>query len=127
MGRKGYQGESPSDISINAMDKFITKSTKKKSLEAKLPGRRKDPNIPIDLWPIEDQIEYWNTRPVSEQFKEQYPTYQQWIDAVREKTGVYHVTFRDYTSKYREMLNEMYTQCVSVNEASRKLFHLGVY
>jgi uncharacterized protein (DUF608 family) len=127
MGRKGYQGESPSDISINAMDKFITKNTKKQSTKEKLSGRRKDPNIPIDLWPVEDQIEYWNNRPLSEQFKEQYPTYQQWIDAVREKTGVYHVTFRDYTYKHRELLQQMYQQCVSVIEASRQLYHLGVY
>jgi hypothetical protein len=84
MGKKAaHSGLSPKDRSINAMDKFIQRNDRKNANLEKLPARRKDPNIPINLWPLEDQIEYWESRTDVDRFMEKYPTYSSWYAAVK--------------------------------------------
>ena len=58
MGKKSvYSGESAKDRSINIMDKFITRNDNKKKSQPRLPARRKDDNVPLNLWPLQDQLE----------------------------------------------------------------------
>ena len=71
MGRKSaHTGESPKDRSINIMDKFITKNMNKEKYQVQKSGRRKDPNIPIYMWPLKDQIEYWESRTDADRFND---------------------------------------------------------
>ena len=75
MGKKSaHTGESPKDRSINMIDKFITKSTNQQKHHPVLPGRRKDPNIPIYMWPLQDQLDYWENQTDSERFDLTYRT-----------------------------------------------------
>ena len=63
MGKKSaHTGLSPKDRSINLMDKFITKNANRMKDQPVLSAIRKDPNIPIHMWPLKDQIEYWDSR-----------------------------------------------------------------
>ena len=60
MGKKSaHTGLSPKDRSMNIMDKFIRKNEAKTINQPILPARRKDPNVPINLWPFKDQVEYY--------------------------------------------------------------------
>ena len=71
MGKKSvYSGESAKDRSINLMDKFISRTVNREKHLPKLPGRRKDPAVPINLWPLRDQLEYWETRTDADRFDE---------------------------------------------------------
>jgi len=48
MGKKAaHSGQSPKDRSINLMDKFITRNERRNKHKEQLPGRRKDPNVPL--------------------------------------------------------------------------------
>jgi hypothetical protein len=61
MGRKAaYTGESASDRATNIMDKFIKRNNNKNQVLQNSTARQKDPNVPINLWPFKDQIEYYN-------------------------------------------------------------------
>ena len=53
MGKKSaHSGESPKERSINKMDKFIARNERRNKHKELLPARRKDPNVPINLWPL---------------------------------------------------------------------------
>ena len=59
MGRKAaHSGMSPKDRSINLMDKFIARNDRRNRDNPFVSAIRKDPNIPISMWPLKDQIEY---------------------------------------------------------------------
>ncbi len=59
MAKKTTIGESPKDRSMNIIDKFIKREERKNRHKEILPGRRKAKDVPIDMWPLKDQIEYW--------------------------------------------------------------------
>ena len=128
MGRKSaHSGESPKDRSINLMDKFITKNSNREKNQPKLPARRKDPSIPINLWPLKDQIEYWNNRTDADRFDEQYPIYSTWYDEVKQRSGLYPATFVDFTSKLKPEMKQMFEDKVFPKHAIIDLRKKGVY
>jgi hypothetical protein len=116
MGKKGYQGTSPKDRAINIMDKFIQRSDRKAARQEIKPLRRKDPNIPMELWPLKDQIEYWEKIPESKRFKMKYH-YSEWYNELLEKSGMYPITFRDCVSPHKNRLLELYNECTSIRMA----------
>jgi hypothetical protein len=128
MGKKSaHTGMSPKDRSINLMDKFISKNSKKENQGPRQPALRKDPNIPIHMWPLKDQIEYWDTRSTEDWFKDKYPVFSYWIDEVKTESKVHPTFFTDQTLKLKPMLMEMYDAATPVKEAVRQLRKHGVY
>ena len=116
MARKGYQGESPTDRATNIMDKFIQRSDRKAAQQEIKPLRRKDPNIPMELWPLKDQIEYWDNMSDAERFDRKY-SYTNWYDEVLKCSGLYHITFTDCISSKRNRLKEIFASKVTPREA----------
>jgi hypothetical protein len=128
MGKKAvHTGMSPKDRSINLMDKFISKNAKNQSHQARLPAIRKDPNLPIHMWPLKDQIEYWDNRPKEDVFKDKYPVYSYWIESVMKQSKVHSTFFTAQTLKLKPMLSEMYETCTDPKEAVRELRKHGIY
>ena len=128
MGKKSaHSGESPKDRSVNLMDKFITKNANKEKNQPRLPGRRKDPNVPLNLWPLKDQLEYWENRTDADRFDEQYSVYSTWYDEVKRRSGIYPATFVDFTSKLKPEMHEMWENKLSPKYAVRELRKKGVY
>jgi hypothetical protein len=128
MGKKAvYSGESAKDRSINLMDKFITRSENKQRHTPRLPGRRKDPNIPVDLWPLKDQFEYWESRTDGDRFNDMYSAYSTWYDAVKTQSGVYHRTFIEFTSNLKSEMRAMWENKTTPKEAVSLLRKHGVY
>tara|TARA_R110000824_G_scaffold310760_3_gene498040 strand:+ start:833 stop:1219 length:387 start_codon:yes stop_codon:yes gene_type:complete len=128
MGKKSaHTGESPKERSINKMDKFITRNQKRNQHIELLPARRKDPNVPINLWPLKDQLEYYNNRTDKDKFRDKYIVYSDWLTEVQQSSGVYPATFIDYISKLDEVIKELYNTCTLPKEAARVLEKHGVY
>jgi hypothetical protein len=128
MGKKSaHTGESPKDRSINIMDKFIARSNRQSAHKPILPARRKDPNIPIYMWPLKDQLEYWESRTDTDRFDETYPAYSYWIAEVQANSGVHSEFFTDCAIKLKSELLEMYEQKLTIKDAVRSLRKHGVY
>ena len=128
MGKKAaHSGESPKDRSVNMMDKFITRNERRNKHKDLLPARRKSPDVPFNLWPLKDQIEYMNNRTDSDRFQDSYPAYSYWIDAVQKKSGVHPRTFVDWTLKLKPDLQEMYDKKTAVRDTVEYLRKQGVY
>ena len=128
MGKKGaHSGLSPKDRSINAMDKFIRRNEQRNELETRLPERRKDKNVPINLWPLKDQIEYYENRTESQKFDEQYPNYSKWYDKIKSISGVYPKTFLDYISPLKQDMKNMFASKTTPRDAMVFLKKKGVY
>jgi hypothetical protein len=128
MGKKAaHSGESPKDRSINMMDKFITRNDRRRKNHEQLPARRKSPDVPINMWPLKDQIEHANNRTDTDRFNDDYPAYSYWISAVQKKSGVYPRTFVDWTLKLKPDLQEMYNKKTSVPDTVEYLRKRGVY
>ena len=128
MGKKAaHSGESPKDRSINMMDKFITRNDRRRKNHEQLPARRKSPDVPINMWPLKDQIEHANNRTEADRFNDDYPAYSYWISAVQKKSGVYPRTFVDWTLKLKPDLQEMYNKKTSVPDTVEYLRKRGVY
>lgn len=128
MGKKAaHTGESPKDRSINLMDKFITRNDRRNKHKEQLPTRRKDPSVPFNLWPLKDQIDHMDNRSEAQVFSDKYPSYSYWYDAVKKASGVYPLTFTDWTSKYRTELRELFDNNTSVRSAVSFLQKRGIY
>jgi hypothetical protein len=128
MGRKSaHTGISPKDRSINIMDKFISRNNNKQQGQAPLPARRKDPNIPVDMWPFKDQIEYWENRTDADRFDDKYSSYSTWYSEVKSKSGVYPTTFDDFVYKLRPELKRMWEGKTMPKAAVLELRKFGVY
>lgn len=128
MGKKAaHSGASPKDRSVNMMDKFITRNEKRNRHKDKLPARRKSPDVPFNLWPLKDQIEYAENRTDADRFDERYPVYSYWIDAVQKKSRVHPRTFIDFTYNMKDDLKEMYSKKTLVRDAVEVLRKRGVY
>jgi hypothetical protein len=109
------------------MDKFITKNANREKNHPILPARRKDPNIALELWPLKDQIEYWETRTDADRFDEQYSAYSTWYDDLKQRSGVYPSTFLDFTSKLKTEMREMWERKMHPKHAIIELRKKGVY
>ena len=128
MGKKSaHSGESPKERSINKMDKFITRNEKRNKHKELLPARRKDPNVPMNLWPLKDQLEYYDNRTEEDKFREKYKIYSNWLTEVQQVSGVHPATFIDYISKLETLIKELYSSCTTPKEAARVLEKHGVY
>lgn len=128
MGKKSaHTGMSPKDRSINLMDKFITRNENRNKNLPVLSGIRKDPNIPLNMWPLKDQIEYWDSRTDKDRFADKYPVYSFWIDEVQSISKIHPQTFTDWTVKLKPRLHELYDNKVSPKETMSELRKLGVY
>ena len=124
-----YVGESAKDRSINLMDKFIKRSDNKKQVQQNLPGRRKDPSIPVNLWPTKDQVEYYNNRSSADIFDEKYSAYSTWYSIVKQQSGVYHRTFDEFVTArdMKPLMVTMWEQKTLPKDAVYQLRKLGVY
>jgi hypothetical protein len=128
MGRKSaHTGISPKDRSINIMDKFISRNNNKQKNSPVISGRRKDPSIPVDMWPFKDQVEYWENRTNTDRFNEAYASYSTWYSEVKSKSGVYHRTFDEFTYKLRDEMKTMWTNKTMPKDAVLELRKFGVY
>ena len=118
MGRKSaHSGMSPKDRSINLMDKFIQRNDRRNKDNPILPSIRKDAAIPINMWPLKDQIEYWNSRTDTDRFNDVYPTYSYWIDAVEKLTNVHPSFFNDRIIPLKPELTAMFNTKITPKDA----------
>ena len=128
MGKKSaHSGMSPKDRSINLMDKFITRNANRTKGQPLLPERRKDASVPVNLWPLKDQIEYWENRTDLDRFDEDYASYSTWYAEIKRTSNVYPATFVDFTLKLKAELTTMYEKKMSPKSALLELRKLGVY
>ena len=128
MGKKAvHTGMSPKDRSINIMDKFISKNAAKAKNQPKLPARRKDPDIPIHMWPLKDQIEYWENRTDADRFDDAFPVYSFWIAEVQKQSKVHSTFFTDQAAKLKTLLQEMFDEKTMPKDAVAVLRKHGVY
>ena len=128
MGKKSaHTGLSPKDRSINIMDKFMSRNAAQTKHQPILPGRRKDPNIPIHMWPLKDQLDYWANRTEADEFKSMFKTYATWYEAVKDISTVYHSTFITLTHDKKEQMHALYDMFTWPKAAIRELQKLGVY
>jgi hypothetical protein len=128
MGKKSaHTGESPKDRSINMMDKFIARSNRQAAHKELLPARRKDSNVPIDMWPLKDQLEYWAKRTDSDRFDEKYQYYSKWIDEVQQNSGVHSSMFIGYIKPIQDIVMGLFESKTNPGKAARELQKYGVY
>ena len=119
MSKKATIGDSPKDRSMDIMDKFIKRQEKKDKYKELLPGRRKSKDVPIDMWPLQDQIEYWENQTPEQKFDRKYGSYSDWMNKIKDITGYPDRSFMDMISpvKHRERLKEVYAQKVLPKQA----------
>jgi hypothetical protein len=128
MGKKSaYSGISAKDAATNSIDRFIQKNAKRSAHQERLPARRKATDVPVYMWPLRDQIEYYETQSAESKFDEAYPTYSGWYAQVSKLSGVYHTTFIDYTNPLKEVMAELYESMVPPKMAVMELRKYGVY
>lgn len=128
MGRKSaHTGMSPKDRSAMIMDKFISKNIKREQGMPFRSGIRKDPNIPIYMWPLQDQIEYWESRTDADRFADKYPVYSFWIGEVEQLSKVHPTFFASKILKLIDMVKEMYEKKTFPKEAVSILKKHGMY
>ena len=128
MGKKSaHTGLSPKDRSINLMDQFIKKNSIKTKNVPSLPARRKDPNVPIELWPYQDQVDYYENRTEADKFNDKFSNYADWFNEVKKQSKVYPSTFISFVADKKELMTTMYTNKCLPKEAVRELQKLGVY
>jgi len=126
MSKKGYQGESAKDRATNIMDKFIQRNDQRKERTETKSFFRKDPNVPFELWPLQDQIDYYENMSDSDKFDRKYTSYGTWLNEVKEKSGLYPITFTDFTAKHKPYLKELFDDKIEPRAAVRKLEQQGI-
>ena len=128
MSKKATIGDSPKDRSMDIIDKFIKREEKRNKHKERLPGRRKSKDVPIDLWPIQDQIDYWDNQTPEQKFDRKYKNYISWMDKLRDLTGYPDSSFNDMISptSHKERLKEIFSQKVLPKDAYRILQKEGI-
>jgi len=123
MSKKATIGDSPKDRSMEIMDKFIKREERKNRHKELLPARRKSKDVPMDLWPLKDQIEYWENITPKQKFNKKYGSYIDWLDTIKDLTGYPDRSFMDMISpvKHRERMKEVYDQKVLPKQAYQML------
>ena len=128
MGRKSaHTGMSPKDRSALIMDKFISKNIKREQGMPFKSGIRKDPSIPIHMWPLQDQIEYWENRTDSDRFVDKYPVYSYWITEIKQLSKVHPTFFDAKINKLKDLVTEMWEKKIFPKEAVSTLKKHGLY
>jgi hypothetical protein len=128
MGKKSaHTGMSPKDRSAILMDKFITRNLKRNENAPVLSGIRKDPNIPIHMWPLQDQIEYWENRTDADRFVDKYPVYSYWITEIKQLSKVHPTFFDAKMNKLKDLVTEMWEKKTFPKEAVSTLKKHGLY
>jgi len=128
MGKKSaHTGMSPKDRSAMIMDKFISKNMKREAQQPFQTGIRKDPNVPIHMWPLQDQITYWENRTDADRFVDKYPIYSFWITEVRKLSKVHPTFFDAKINKLQDLVTEMYDNKTFPRDAVNILQKHGVY
>lgn len=117
MARKGYQGESPSDRSINIMDKFIKKNERR---------RQRNDNVdlepkPMSCWSLKEQLEFWENITPAQQFELDWTSYSKWLREIQILTGCYNTTFTDLALKHATEFKSLYDSKINPKDALRKL------
>tara|TARA_Y100000592_G_C5363988_1_gene265074 strand:- start:379 stop:774 length:396 start_codon:yes stop_codon:yes gene_type:complete len=128
MSKKATIGASPKDRSMDIMDKFIRRQEKKDRKKELLPARRKAKDVPIDLWPLKDQIEYWENQTPEQKFQQKYRSYIDWIDKLRDLTGYPDTSFNDMVSpsSHKLRLQELFSKHVFPKDAYSILQKEGI-
>ena len=128
MSKKATIGDSPKDRSMDIIDKFIKREEKRNKHKERLPGRRKSKDVPIDLWPLQDQIDYWDNQTPEQKFDRKYKNYISWMDKLRDLTGYPDSSFNDMISptSHKERLKEIFSQKVLPKDAYRMLQKEGI-
>jgi hypothetical protein len=123
MSKKATIGDSPKDRSMEIMDKFIKREERKNRHKELLPARRKSKDVPMDLWPLKDQIEYWETITPEQKFNRKYGSYIDWLDTIKDLTGYPDRSFMDMISptKHKERLRELFSKKMLPKDAYRLL------
>ena len=128
MSKKATIGDSPKDRSMDIMDKFIKRQEKKDKYKELLPGRRKSKDVPIDMWPLQDQIEYWENQTPEQKFDRKYGSYIDWMDTLKDLTGYPDSSFIDMISPIgnKERMRELFDQKVLPKQAQQTLQKEGI-
>ncbi len=128
MSKKATIGASPKDRSMDIMDKFIKKQERKNRHKEALPGRRKSKDVPMDLWPLKDQLEYWENITDGQKFDRKYRSYIDWMDTLKELTGYPDSSFIDMIApaKNKERMRELFDQKVLPKQAQQTLQKEGI-
>ena len=79
------------------------------------------------MWPLKDQIEYWENRTDADRFDDAYPVYSFWIIEVQKQTKVHSSFFTDQTMKLKPLLQEMYDTKTMPKDAVAILRKHGIY
>ena len=126
MSKKATIGQAPKDRSMHIIDKFIQRSERKEKYKERLPARRKAKDVPIDLWPLKDQIEYWENQTPKQKFDRKYRNYIDWLDTLEEISGQYHSTFLDQISDHKDRLHELFNNKVLPKDSLELLRKEGI-
>ena len=127
MGKKGaYTGESATDRSINLMDKFIKRSEKKNAYIDQLPARRKSKDVDRDLWPLKDQLEYWDNMTPQEKFDRKYKNFYDWFDEVKDLINYPTISINDMVSGNMDAIKEKFKSKIKPREAYQQLEREGI-
>jgi|TARA_B100001093_G_C26638800_1_gene932224 hypothetical protein len=128
MSKKATIGASPKDRSMDIMDKFIKRSERRNKHKEHLPGRRKSKDVPMDLWPLKDQLEYWENITDGQKFDRKYGSYIDWMDTLKGLTGYPDSSFIDMISPAgnKDRMRELFDQKVLPKQAQQTLQKEGI-
>ena len=128
MSKKATIGASPKDRSMDIMDKFIKRQERKDRHKEILPARRKAKDVPIDLWPLKDQIEYWENQTPQQKFDRKYRNYIDYIDTLRNLTGYPDSSFNDMISPtaHKDRIRDLFSKKILPKEAYNILQKEGI-
>ena len=126
MSKKATIGASPKDRSMDIMDKFIKRQERKDKHKELLPARRKAKDVPMDLWPLKDQLEYWENISPSQKFDRKYKNYIDWIDKLKSLTDYPDSTILDMMSGHKDRIKELFNIKTLPKEALQILRKEGI-
>ena len=126
MSKKATIGASPKDRSMDIMDKFIKRQERKDKHKELLPARRKAKDVPMDLWPLKDQLEYWENISPSQKFDRKYKNYIDWIDKLKSLTDYPDSTILDMMSGHKDRIKELFNTKTLPKEALQILRKEGI-
>jgi len=126
MSKKATIGASPKDRSMDIMDKFIKRQERKDRHKELLPARRKAKDVPMDLWPLKDQLEYWENISPSQKFDRKYSSYIDWLDKLKSLTDYPDSTILDMMAGHKDRIKELFNTKTLPKEALQILRKEGI-
>jgi len=123
MAKKAVIGTSPKDSSTDKMDRYIQRNERKEQQNLRRHGKKDLSKLPFNEWPLHEKLKWMETRTDADKFNEKYSSYSTWYDEIQKLSGVYPVTFRDWTSvkNLREVMREMFENKTLPKEAMQVL------